>query len=207
MTGASAWLLGAVNSRIRRGSLDVTAKVKIGHLILDVPFLIRLFPQPEPLHGGATITGADLVFNVLGWLLKPLLRRYKKVSYVEDFGGELAKMPLEQKRDGLRMKKGSSLSSTSGSSTPLFTLETVFEQIPNVASLYGNRSWRLLWQAAVGEVLKDPKWRQQLNLTLGDGSGVVTFTGVGSSASERQCTIILSHSPDRICRDLIISPP
>ena len=56
--------------------------------------------------------------------------------------------------------------------------------------MYGDREWRLEWQAALGEFLTGEEWRVQRDLSLGN-IGVVSFSGFGSCEADRQRTLTL----------------
>ena len=190
--GASAWAIGLGNSRIRNNCGLSSEFIKVDHLILDMPFLLRRFPPPRPVNAGESITGADVVLRVLAYFLKPLLHEYAKVSWVEDLGGELAKLPTERKRDVERKRK-TAPSASRTQATPQFSLEAIFEREPHVAVLYGDRKWRRQWQECLRNILVEECWHGARDHALGEGRGLALFSGVGGSEDERKRTVSLRY--------------
>ena len=99
--GASAWNIGSGCNRLRLFNDSASSVVKISHVLLDGPYVIRLCPPPRR-RDGAPLTGCDVCSHFLAYLIRPLLLEYPKVSLIDDLGGSLSKLQLEQKG----MRKG-----------------------------------------------------------------------------------------------------
>lgn len=145
-------------------------------------------------------TGVELSLSVVSELLRSKASLYPVVGLVDDVGGDFPKMMQERKRNLEKEAKvlAAGLSPQRGP-RPVFELDAVMGDWPKgyLAELYADRSpsgGRRQWQAALGELVRSPQYREKLDDAIG-GSGAVTFSGVGASEKERQRTVTLRCVP------------
>jgi hypothetical protein len=184
------WQEGEGNGLLPRFNRIASGRLRIQHVAIDVPMVMRRTPQPPPNAS----TGADVVIGVISFILRPQLRKFPFVSWVEDLGGDLTKLPLEQKRDALRVLKAGAAGNSSQQRPPQQPFNLNVNLGPNlpktfVPELYNDRTRRREWNAALGSILQsdDKELTKKLHEALG-GSGVATFSGVGTGQDERSCT-------------------